>query len=233
MSFQELKSKPQLLDCDDAQVKKLETDSLDMFPLSFETAKKNCEKFLKTKYFPAEIRGRLWPMAIENKASINPRFFKLYADLIIAKRKENEAFGSTVVIRQHLQASISRLSISEDDSFVESAVLILLVFEFFQPNIGYCLGMEKLVLFLRKLFDEATTFLLFYNMLFNSRFIWSYYEAKKTITEQYLELLDRLVSQSSTEAKRSFECNQAKLQRFFLVHAPTMYLEVFDPPTIE
>lgn len=121
---------------------------------------------------------------------------------------------------------------AEDPAVIQSSIRVLLAFELYQPNIGYVPGLEKIVYFLRKLGDEPSTFLLLFNFLFNSRMIWGYLDAKKTITEQYLAVFEKLVQRQSL-VRKSYELNKTVFDKFFLSHACYLYLDVFDPSTVE
>lgn len=106
------------------------------------------------------------------------------------------------------------------------------MFEYYQPNLGYVPGMEKIAYYLRKLSDEPTAFHLLYNLLFTSKLIWGFLESKKTMTEQNLSILDKMCNRYTT-VRKSYEINRLPLEKFFLEHGCFLYLDVFDPNTVE
>lgn len=122
--------------------------------------------------------------------------------------------------------------VGEDQAVIQGTLKVLLVFEYYQPNIGYVPGMEKLAYFLRKLSDEPSAFHLFYNLLFSSKLIWGFLEAKKTITELNLGILEKMI-QKNQNMKKSYEINKLVFEKFFLEYGCCFYLDVFDPTTIE
>lgn len=122
--------------------------------------------------------------------------------------------------------------VGEDHQVVEETIRVLLVFEYYQPNLGYVPGMEKIAYYLRKLSDEPTAFHLFFNILFNSKLIWGFLEAKKTITEQNLSILEKMCNRYPN-ARKSYEVNRLPLEKFFLEYGCFLYLDVFDPTVVE
>lgn len=94
LSYEELKSKPHLIEPDDANVRTLEDDIIDTKEIYKENAKKIAEKFLFTKFFPIEIRTKLWLALIDNKHKLTPKLYKYYTEIVDKKLKENEAFGT-------------------------------------------------------------------------------------------------------------------------------------------
>lgn len=137
------------------------------------------------------------------------------------------------IIQQNLAAFLDRWGqSSEDVGIINSTIRVLLAFEYYQPNIGYVPGLEKIVYYIRKLSDEATAFYLLFNFLFNSRFLWGYVEAKKTITEQHLAVFEKLCNHYPA-LRKSFELNKLIFQKFFVTYSTTFFLDVFDPSTVE
>lgn len=96
LSYEELKAKPHLIEPDDANIRMLEDEVIDSKELYKENARKVAEKFLMTKFFPIEIRTKIWMTLIENKHRINPKLYKYYAEAVDKKLLENEAFGSQI-----------------------------------------------------------------------------------------------------------------------------------------
>jgi len=56
-----------------------------------------------------------------------------------------------------------------------SVMEMLLIFEISQPDIGYVIGMEKIAMFLKRICDDFESFLVFYNLVFSFKFMWSCY----------------------------------------------------------
>ena len=94
------------------------------------------------------------------------------------------------------------------------------------------MGLEKIAYFYRKLTDEATSFQLLYNTLFNSKLIWSYLEGKKTITELNLNLLEKMCSKYQ-HLRKSYELNRIHFERLLLEQGCLLYLDLFDPAIVE
>lgn len=94
VSYEELKTKPHLIEPNDMDIRSLEDEVIDCRELYKESAKKHAEKFLGTKFFPIEIRTKLWVALIENKHKLTPKLFKYYAEAVDKKIKENEVFGN-------------------------------------------------------------------------------------------------------------------------------------------
>ena len=233
VSYEELKSKPHLIEPDESSMKYIEKEIIELCSYSSDSARKNAEKYLKLKFFPADLRAKLWLSLVENKSQLNPKLFKLYSDTLEKKLSENENYGSMPMIESGITQVLEVWGLTEESSaLVKSVARILLVFEYYQPNIGYVPGMEKIVLFLRKLTDDSTSFILFYNVLFNSKLMWSYLEGKKTLTEFNLEILEKMCG-TAPGLKKTYEVNRQKFERFFLQHAPFVYLDVFEPAIIE
>lgn len=119
-----------------------------------------------------------------------------------------------------------------DQAMILSVVRVLLVFEYYQPNIGYVSGLEKIVFFYRKLTDEPNTFLLLYNTLFNSKLMWSAFEGKKTLTELNLQVLEKMCSKNA-QIKESYRINKLPFEKFLLEYGVFLYLDVFDFNVVE
>lgn len=64
----------------------------------------------------------------------------------------------------------------DDPELEQSITAMMLIFEMYQPDIGYVPGMEKIALFLRKIMEESTAFIIFFNVIFASPFMWSIYK---------------------------------------------------------
>lgn len=92
-SYEEIKAKPQLLEADDKDIKILEKDVLQASAYNPEGARKAAEKYLKTKFFPFDLRTKIWIGLQENKAHINSRLYKAYGEVIDKKLKDNENYG--------------------------------------------------------------------------------------------------------------------------------------------
>lgn len=136
------------------------------------------------------------------------------------------------MIRTNLTTVSASWSMAEDQVLTKSVTKMLLVFEYYQPSIGYVPGLEKIALFYRKLADEPTAFTLMFNTLFNSKLIWCYLEGRKTVAEQCLAILEKLVA-AKPALKKSYECNKAYFHKFLMEYGSFIYLDVFDPSIVE
>ncbi len=232
LSYEELRNKPHILDPDEASLKLLEKEVLEALAFSQESARKNAEKYLKSKFFPADQRLKLWLGLIENKANIGSKLFKCYAETVDKKVAENDNYGCLPMIRSNIRLSLESWGLSEDKPLEQSVARILLVFEYYQPNIGYVPGLEKIVLFFRKLTDEPSAFVLLYCSLFNSKLLWSFMEGKKTLTEFNLQILEKMCTHNAKLAK-SYETNKSIFERFFVEKATLLFVDVFDPAIVE
>lgn len=119
----------------------------------------------------------------------------------------------------------------ENQEKLHSALKVLLVFEVYQPSIGYVPGIEKIALFLVWQLDEATAWEVLHNILFSSKLLWAWFEGKKTMTELNLQLLEKMVTRVP-QIKTPYEINKAHLERFILEHAPILFLDVLDSNTV-
>lgn len=104
VAYEELKAKPQLMDVDEAGLKFIDKEIMNISEFSLENSKKAAEKFLKGKFFPKDLRAKLWPLLIENKHHINKKLYKAYSDSVEKKMKENDSYGT----KQSLTQEISR-----------------------------------------------------------------------------------------------------------------------------
>lgn len=95
-----MKKKPQILDTDEGDLKYLEREVLGNATFAVDQARKSGEKYLKKKFFPPEMRGKLWVALLENKHKLNPKLYKYYADLVEKKFTDNEHFGRVCVTEQ-------------------------------------------------------------------------------------------------------------------------------------
>ena len=96
ISYDDLKAKPSLIECDDLNFKMLEQEIIESSDVFQDNAKKYAEKYLATKFFPIELRIKVWYSMIENKHRINPKLYKYYKETIDKKLKENDSFGNLV-----------------------------------------------------------------------------------------------------------------------------------------
>lgn len=199
---------------------------------SQEAARKSAEKYLKSKFFPADLRLKLWLGLLENKANIGPKLFKCYAEIVDKKVADNDNYGCLPMIKTNIRLALENWGLSEDPTLAQSVARVLLVFEYYQPNIGYVPGLEKVVLFFRKLTDEPSAFFLLYNSLFTSRLLWSFMDGKKTLTEFNLQILEKMCTQNAKLAK-SYETNRRIFERFFIEFATLLFVDVFDPAIVE
>lgn len=95
VTYEELKVKPQLMDPDEAGLKHLEKDVIEAAEFSADGARKAADKYLKGKFFPRELRPKIWPLLMENKHHINSRLYKAYADSVDKKLKEDDSYGTS------------------------------------------------------------------------------------------------------------------------------------------
>lgn len=239
VTYEELKAKPQLMDADEAGLRFIDKEIVEAAEFSPENARKAGEKFLKGKFFPRDKRPALWPLLIENKHHINNKLYKCYSDMVDKRLKENDSYGiysltigNIPIIRSNIKDTLSRWAVPEDPAMILSVVKVLLVFESYQPNIGYVPGLEKIALFLMKNCDEPTAFTMLYNILFSSKLLWAYFEGKKTITELNFQLLDRVIT-NNPQLKKSYEINRDHLERFLIEAGCLLYLKVLDFSTVE
>lgn len=135
-------------------------------------------------------------------------------------------------MRSNIREVLAKWELPEDPAYVLSVLKILLVFESYQPNIGYVPGLEKLAVFFKKSCDESTAFSMMYNILFSSKLLWAYFEGKKTITELNLQLLEKVVTRNP-QLKKSYETNRDYFERFFIEAGCMLYLDMLDFPTVE
>lgn len=99
LSYDDLKAKPHLIEPDDANIRMLEDEIIDTRELYKENAHKIAEKFLGTKFFPIEIRTKLWLALIDNKHKLTPKLYKYYSEVVDKKLKENETYGNSSLSR--------------------------------------------------------------------------------------------------------------------------------------
>lgn len=126
-------------------------------------------------------------------------------------------------------------AVKESPELFESVCTMLLVYNHFQPNIGYCLSMEKIAYFFRKLTDEANAWVLLHCTIHSSRLSLYFFEGRKTHTQFNLEILDKFILKSTSPkvSKKWLKINSPAFHRFFLQYAPILYLGIFDLPTVE
>lgn len=136
------------------------------------------------------------------------------------------------MIRTNLAAVFTAWSMADDPVLTKSVTKILLAFEYYQPSIGYVPGLEKIAFFYRKIADEPSAFSLMFNTLFNSKLIWCYLEGRKTVAEQCLKVLERMVL-TKPQLKKAYECNKPYLDKFLMEQGSFIYLDVFDPSIVE
>lgn len=72
----------------------LEQEIIESSDVFQDNAKKYAEKYLSTKFFPIELRIKVWQSMIENKHRINPKLYKYYKETIDKKLVENDCFGT-------------------------------------------------------------------------------------------------------------------------------------------
>lgn len=82
-----------MLDADESDLKFLEKEVLGNATFALDQARKNADKYLRRKFFPSEMSGKLWLALFENKHKLNPKLYKYYGDMVEKKLTENESFG--------------------------------------------------------------------------------------------------------------------------------------------
>ena len=170
-----LKKNPGMVECSEADNNYLEKIILPWAKSNLPKAKKETRELLKTKFLPMNLRSRLWKRFVENPGNITKKTYIAYRDLVQKQTAANPSYASSSIIEQNVNSSIKLLTIEPANQQTEvknSVTRMLLVFEYFQPDVGYVIGTEKLVYFLRRLMDEETCFIIFYNIYFTSEFLW-------------------------------------------------------------
>lgn len=92
-SYEDLKANPNLIEADDLNFKMLEQEIIENSNIFQGNARKCAEKYLTTKFFPIELRVKLWQNLIENTHKISQKLYKYYEGVISKKIKENDSFG--------------------------------------------------------------------------------------------------------------------------------------------
>jgi len=81
------------MEADEAGIKMLEKEVLENADFFTDGSRKAAEKYLRSKFFPKELRAKLWPMLIENKHRVNKKLYKAYSDVVDKKLKEFDSYG--------------------------------------------------------------------------------------------------------------------------------------------
>ena len=206
----------------------LEDKVIKYMDLNASLARKKARKLLESKFFPNDLRIKLWRGLIKNPCQLDKKWYESYKKLV---QKEGE-FGSYPLIQSTVQKSLSEWQIDQNPKFKESIITMMLVFEMSQPDIGYVPGMEKLAIFLRKMMEEDSAFIIFFNIIFSSNFLWSIYEQNQERICQYLQLFGRFICYESSY-ENSFQTNKFIYQKFLVEEASTLFLNIIDTSLTE
>lgn len=235
MSLEALKKNPAAVECSEADCNYLERIILPWAKSNLPKAKQETRELLKTKFLPMNLRSRLWKRFVENPGNITKKTYIAYRDLVQKQTAANPSYASSSIIEQNVNSSIKLLIIepaNQQTEIKDSVTRLLLVFEYFQPDVGYVIGTEKLAYFLRRLMDEETCFIIFYNIYFTSEFLWGLLTNDHECISKYINVLQKIVHKYS-KYKEMYSVNKSHLERFFAEYSLQLFIGLFSPDLIE
>lgn len=225
LSWEDLSKKPDRVEAEDKDVGMLQKASL-----------KELREYLKKKFLHPVVRPFIWKKFIKNECSLTEKTFEAYKK-IIENRQDGPNDGSKGLMRQKINDLIQKMGSSVariEEKAIDSVVKILEVFELFRPEIGYVIGTEKVVFFLRVIvgIEEAWTFIIFHNIYFNSDFLWGLLTNDEKPVQKGLNFLEQLVNNYSKH-KDIYKANKADLERLFIESSQTLFIGVFPNEVVE
>ena len=116
-----------------------------------------------------------------------------------------------------LKVCETALGVTVDQQTLESTTKLVMIFEYFHPEVGFILGTEKLAFLLRILMrlEEDISFIIFHNVYFDSEYLWSVLTADQPVISLNLQALKGLVSRL-TDYSEMYKINRLQFERFFV-----------------
>ena len=107
---------------------------------------------LKQKFIPMILRSKVWKSFALNQASITVKMYQLYKeslDKIVQQLPSGTPYASQQIIMGALKVCETALGVTVDQQTLESTTKLVMIFEYFHPEVGFILGTEKLAFLLR------------------------------------------------------------------------------------
>jgi len=242
-SIEKIQKNPNIVECTEKESVEIEKVILPLAKANWQKGRKALREHLKNKFFPNSLRSRLWKSYLPNPAGITRKLYTIYKENLnkhlaggspTLGNQHTTFFGSTAIISKNIKTCLEEMAIPLSPNIIDGVIRIVQIFEQLHPDVGYVIGTERLAILIRGLvgIEEDRSFVIFYNIYFNSEFLWGILTSDPASIQAHLNGLRKLVSAYSN-AKDMYAVNKQPLERFFIESAQSLYIGVLSAELCE